>query len=112
MESCKDHFDKPVIMGIRPENVHDEEAYLSSMQDSIVEASVEVTEAMGAETYLYLNTAGVDYTARVNPRSTAKAGGTVKVAFEHQQIHIFDKENRNDHSGLKRASYVISYVNL
>lgn len=92
LETCKDHFDKPVIMGIRPENVHDEEAYLSSMQDSIVEASVEVTEAMGAETYLYLNTAGVDYTARVNPRSTAKAGGTVKVAFDTNKIHIFDKE--------------------
>lgn len=48
------YIGKEVIMGIRPENVHDEESYLSTMPDSIVDADVEITEMMGAETYLYL----------------------------------------------------------
>ena len=42
----------------------------------------EVTEMMGAETYLYLELAGEQFTARVNQRSTAKIGDTIKVAFE------------------------------
>jgi len=47
---------------------------------------------MGAETYLYLELAGEQFTARVNQRSTAKNGDTIKVAFETNKIHIFDKD--------------------
>ena len=52
------YIDKEVIMGIRPEHVHDEDMYLDTMSDGIVEATVEVTELMGAETYLYMNCEG------------------------------------------------------
>lgn len=86
------YIDKEIILGIRPENIHDEEMYLSTMTDGIVEADVEVTEMMGAETYLYLNVEGQQITARVAPRSTARAGDRLKVAFDMNKIHIFDKE--------------------
>jgi len=86
------HIGKEVVAGIRPEHVHDEEAYLSSMTDSIVPAKVEVTEMMGAETYLYLRLEGLAFTARVNPRTTSRAGDDIKVCFDMNKIQLFDKE--------------------
>ena len=49
------------------------------------------TELLGAETNLFLVIAGQNVTARVNSRSTAKVGDTIKVAFDVNRIHIFDK---------------------
>ncbi len=82
---------KEVIIGIRPEDVHDEDIFLSTSADSIVSADVEVTELLGAETNLFLVIAGQNVTARVDSRSTAKVGDTVKVALDVNRIHVFDK---------------------
>ena len=84
--------DKEIIMGIRPENIHDEEMFLSAAKTGIIECDVEITEMMGAETYLYLNCEGISLTARVDPRSTARPQDTIKVAIDPNKIHIFDKE--------------------
>ena len=86
------YIGKEVIVGIRPEDIHDDEAFISSIPEAVCNAYVEVTEMMGAETYLYLELAGEQFTARVNQRSTAKIGDTIKVAFETNKIHIFDKD--------------------
>ena len=86
------YIGKEVVMGIRPEDIHDEEAFISSRPDSAVDAYVEITEMMGAETYLYLKIADAPFTARVNQRSTARVNDTIKVAFETNKIHLFDKD--------------------
>ncbi len=86
------YIGKEVVFGIRPENVHDEEMYVSTLSESVVDAYVDVTEAMGAETYLYLSIEGTNFIARVNPRTTAKPQDTIKVAFDMEKMHIFDKE--------------------
>ena len=50
---------------------------------------------MGSETYLYLKTTGKDSNviARVDPRSASRTGDTVKVAFETNRLHFFDKDS-------------------
>lgn len=83
---------KGVVLGIRPEHVHDEPEFLAKATDGVVEADVEVTELMGAETYLYLTCEGSQVTARVDPTSTAKTGDRIKIAFELSKLHLFDKE--------------------
>ncbi len=83
---------KDVVLGIRPEDVHDEPEFLERAESGIVEANVDVTELMGAEIYLYLNIVGQPIIARVEPSSTAEAGDTIEVAFDIEKIHIFDKE--------------------
>ncbi len=81
---------KEVILGIRPEDVHDEPEFVAKATSGILDASVEVTELMGAEIYLYLNIEGSPVTARVDPTSTAKPGDLAKVAFDVEKIHLFD----------------------
>ncbi len=86
------YVDKEIIMGIRPENIHDEEMFISSAKTGIIDADVEITEMMGAEVYLYLTCQGIPLTARVDPRSTARPQDTIKVALDPNKVHIFDKE--------------------
>jgi len=88
----KGYVDKAVIMGIRPEDIHDEELFLTSTSDNVVDAEVEVTELLGAEIFLYLMINGQPVTARVNPRSTAKTNDRIKVAFDLNKVHVFDKD--------------------
>ncbi|MBQ2265849.1 MAG: TOBE domain-containing protein, partial [Clostridia bacterium] len=86
------YIGKEVIMGIRPENVHNEADLIAANKDGIVEAAVEVTELMGAETYLYMNSEEQKITARVAPTNTAKPGDKIEIAFETEKIHLFDKD--------------------
>ena len=87
------YIDKEVILGIRPENVHDEPQYLANATTGIVKCEVEITELMGNEIYLYLNIEGTSAVARVDPSSTAESGEVVEIAFDVEKIHIFDKES-------------------
>ena len=82
---------KSVIMGIRPENLTDEEEKVAT-SDAVLEAKIEVYELLGAEVYLYFTLAGANMTARVNPRTEARTGDTVKFAIDVDKIHVFDKE--------------------
>ena len=83
---------KEVVFGIRPEDVHDEPEFLEKVGGAQAKADVEVTELMGAETYLYLNSEGNQATARGETTSTAKAGDKQAIAFDMQKMHLFDKE--------------------
>ena len=94
-EEVKAHIGKEVVMGIRPEDIDDSEATVSAMPDCVSSVDIELTEMMGAETYLYFKIEDVNFTARVNPRTTAKHGQTIKVAFDANKIHLFDKETEN-----------------
>ena len=91
-DCLKPYIDKEVVIGIRPEHIHDEQMYLSSMPEGIVDTKVEVTELMGAETYLYMDCAGQAIVARVDPKSTARPQDEIKVTFDTTRIHIFDKD--------------------
>jgi len=88
----KEYAGKEVVAGLRPETIHDEPMYLSSLSDWVIDVKVEVTELMGNEIFLYLLTGEQALTARVSPRSSAKTDDTIKVALDVSRIHIFDKD--------------------
>lgn len=88
----KNYIGKTVVLGVRPENLNDEEMFLSAATTGVLDCNVEVTEMMGAETYLYLNCEGVALTARVSPRTTARAGDVIKIGIDVNRIHVFDKD--------------------
>ncbi len=92
-EAVKASVGKEVLLGIRPEDLHDEPDFLAkAAKEAIIDIDVEVTELMGAETYLYMAMGELQVIARVDPRSTAKAGDTIKLAFDVERLHVFDKE--------------------
>ena len=84
---------KTVVLGIRPEDVKDEEMFISQSPESVVDVTVRVYELLGAEVFLYLDVDQFEITARVNPRTTARPGDQLRVAFDLSKMHIFDKES-------------------
>ncbi len=83
---------KTVVMGIRPEDIYDSEMYLEAFPQSVFTSTVKVYELLGAEVYLYFDVEQFPVTARVDSRTTARPGDTVKFAIDVEKIHIFDKE--------------------
>ena len=86
------YIDKDVIMGIRPEDIKDEEIFINAGSSNVLDATVRVYEMLGAEVFLYFSVEGHDITVRINPRTTARPGDTIKIALDTSKIHIFDKD--------------------
>ena len=83
---------REVVMGIRPEHIHDEELYLNNYPQYKFTATVDSVEPLGSETNLFLVIGGKQFTARVDPSSTAKMGDKVEVTFEADRVHLFDPD--------------------
>lgn len=89
----KGYMNKEVIMGIRPEDIYDTKLSTESFDKGIIEAKVDITELLGSEVFLYLEVGNDKITAKVDPRTMARVGDTIKVALDLNKIHIFDKDS-------------------
>ena len=83
---------KTVTFGIRPEDVYDSEMFIDASPESVFESTIKVYELLGAEVYLYFDLEEFPITARVDSRTTARPGDTIKFAIDIEKIHLFDKE--------------------
>lgn len=81
---------KEIILGIRPEDLHDEQIVIDSYKDSVVDLNIEVFELLGAETILYSKFEGQDLVARIDSRTNVETGQTIKLAFDMNKVHFFD----------------------
>ena len=84
---------KTLKVGIRPEDIKDDEEFLEKHSTSHLNAEVEVSELMGAEIYLYLTYQGQNLMARVAPTSKSRRGDKIVVAMDTNKIHLFDPES-------------------
>lgn len=86
------YLGKTVTLGIRPEDLHDDEESLAAHRKSVISSEIRVYEMLGAETLLYFDLGDASWTARVNPKTAARTGSTVKFALDENKIHVFDRE--------------------
>ncbi|WP_059102826.1 ABC transporter ATP-binding protein [Shouchella shacheensis] len=85
--------DKELILGIRPEDIHDEPLFIESSPTTKVEATIDVAELTGAETVLYSALDNQEFIARVDSRTDVKSGDTIEVALNLNKAHFFNPEN-------------------
>jgi multiple sugar transport system ATP-binding protein len=83
---------KDVIMGIRPENIHDPHFIPTGVFTQPVEGKVELTELMGNEIFLYISCGEHNFVARVDPRTACRMGDQTQVVFNMDNMHLFDPE--------------------
>lgn len=83
---------KEVIIGIRPEDIDDDPEFVQKNKVSSFPVLAEVTEIMGAESYLYFRRDQDSITARVNGNSQIRPGETVTVALAADKVHVFDPQ--------------------
>ncbi|MGP4082369.1 ABC transporter ATP-binding protein [Pseudalkalibacillus sp. R45] len=89
------HAGKEVILGIRPEDIHDEPVFTEASEGSKITAAIDVAELMGAETYLYSTVAGQNFTARVDSRTDIQNGQKLDLALDMNKCHFFDPQTEN-----------------
>ncbi|RFC00701.1 ABC transporter ATP-binding protein [Rhizobium leguminosarum bv. trifolii] len=101
-------FNRPVIVGIRPEHMND-----AAIQPSSAEISAPVTlvEALGSESMVHLKIdapwvdagdpdavadIGVEKAAvaRFSPKSSVRAGNVARIAVDADELHFFDPDTR------------------
>jgi multiple sugar transport system ATP-binding protein len=88
----QNYVDKPVILGIRPEDIHNPAFVAQGINSAPIEAKVDVTELMGNEINLYLLSGQDSIVARVDPRTDFHMGDKVQVAFNMDKVHLFDPD--------------------
>jgi multiple sugar transport system ATP-binding protein len=78
------------FVGLRPENVA-----LSAADTGQFQAKVELVEALGAETLIYITTTGgTQLVARQNTRTNLSVGSDVGVSIDVTTAHFFDAKGR------------------
>ena len=92
---------KKVTLGVRPEDIHEDEHFISTSPDTIVNAKLEVIEKLGAEMQIYCD---LDYqnekntvvdsvsqmVAKISSRANVNLGDVIELAFDARHIHLFD----------------------
>ena len=92
-EKLSAYVEQQVMLGIRPEDMD-----VNKVPDSneiAVDCSVNLSELMGAETYMYLtcNFSEHSITARVPASKHTTHGAKVKLIIDLNKIHLFDMNN-------------------
>ena len=83
---------KELIIGIRPEDIHEEAAFVNRSRNTVIEGSIYAHEMQGFEFLLYFEYGKNSLIARTTPRTKYRTGDIVKFAIDEDKIHIFDKE--------------------
>ncbi|MFD1065758.1 ABC transporter ATP-binding protein [Oceanobacillus locisalsi] len=86
---------KELVIGVRPEDIHDELVFLEASAESKLTAKIEVAELMGAESILYSNINGQEFVARVDSRADINGGDSLELSFDMPKVHFFDKDNEH-----------------
>ena len=88
--SVGDWAGKPVIFGIRPEDVSDR-AHAEG-NGAVLRAQVDVHEPLGSDVILYLSAGQHSLVARVDAHTQAKMGQATEVVFNMNKMHLFNPE--------------------
>ena len=92
-----EHKGKEVIFGVRPENIHVKPFVPTNILESDMTAKVDVTELMGSEIVVYLNSADdKQFVARVDPRVECAPGDSLDLAVDMSLSHIFDPKTEQN----------------
>lgn len=81
---------KPVVLGVRPEDVQLGCNVSFADGQSQVRAVVEVVEPLGSEVLVHLDAGGQPLTARAEPNLRFGVGDKLAVGLSQERVHVFD----------------------
>ena len=94
---------KPITLGVRPEDIHQDQMFISNSPETVIKARIEVIEKLGAETQIYceLDHEGKESSvidnstqmiAKISSRAVVSLKDVIDLAFDAHHIHLFDGE--------------------
>ena len=84
------YVEKDIILGIRPEDIHDENVVANTYPDAKLKLVVEVSELLGAETLIHVTISGQPIVAKVNARVDVHMRDEIELTFDMNKCHFFD----------------------
>lgn len=108
LEALKPYEGKPVIFGIRPEDIHyDTSSIAKEYPDAIKLADVKVAELLGNEYILHFNFAGHNLIAKVPviPENDIHIGDKVGLVINLRKAHFFKVESTEEQNAMATADH-------
>ena len=91
----------PVVLGIRPEDVHIDKAFVDAHPETSLKTEIGLVEALGSESIIYceldaennndITNTKTRLVVKVDPRTPVSKGDAVTLAIDPERIHLFDK---------------------
>jgi multiple sugar transport system ATP-binding protein len=88
------YINKPLIFGIRPEDIFDKSlpGLVEPTDDNTISATVDVIEPMGSIVTMYLKTGSHNLIATIDAETKAQDEQSINLVFDMARTHLFDKE--------------------
>ena len=97
---------KYITLGVRPEDIHQDQLFISNSPETVISARIDVIEKLGAETQIYCEldyegkeTSVIDNStqmiAKISSRAIIALNDIVELAFDTNHIHMFDGETES-----------------
>ncbi len=94
---------KSITLGVRPEDIHQDQAFIAASPETVIKTRIDVIEKLGAETQIYceLDHEGksasivdnsTQMVAKISSRATVTLNEVIKLAFDAHHLHMFDGE--------------------
>lgn len=83
---------RELIFGFRSEDIYDKLFVSEAPPENVVKVNCEVSEPLGSEVYLYLNTGKHTFIARVGAHDRPQVNQDMDVVFDMSKVHFFDKD--------------------
>ncbi len=94
---------KSITLGVRPEDIHQDQVFINNSPDTVIKARIDVIEKLGAETQIYceLDYAGKESSvidnstqmiAKISSRAVVELKSIIELAFDANHLHMFDGE--------------------
>ncbi len=94
-QSLTEYAGKTVTVGIRPEDIHDDDVFLRDNPNCVLKTTVDTSELADGEVHLHLHYAETPLIARVALSTQSKAGHVVHVGVDTDKLYLFDAETQN-----------------
>jgi multiple sugar transport system ATP-binding protein len=88
------NLDKHVILGIRPEDLHDIYFTENKDPDNTIKCTVDLVENLGSVALVHSHSENTHLSASLNTRKTIRPGDSIDLIADVNSLHFFNKETR------------------
>lgn len=87
-------IEKEIVLGIRPEDIHDDQVVKKAYPNATLDLVVDVAELLGAETNIYTLVHESNICASVDARTNIHIGDKLQLTLDMNKVHFFDPETQ------------------
>lgn len=89
----EEYVGQEITAGIRPGDIYIDKEKKEELKRYIIKGKVEISELMGAESYIYVKCGEKKFTIRTIGNKKYEVGEEVELALNLEKVHLFDKES-------------------